>query len=509
MSDVFISYSRKDKAFVERLHNVLKEQERETWVDWQDIPLTADWWQEIERGIEGTNTFVFVISPDSIVSEVCNHEINHAVRHNKRLVPIVHREGFEQTHPALAKYNWLFFRETDDFDLGFEQLISAIDTDLAHVRLHTRLLERAIEWEKERRNQSFLLRGEDLDRSQNWLVQAEQKEPKPTELQREYISNSQSSEEAQKVLKAIEHASQILANARWHTSHEVPKLRIGWTWIPTITLGMSVSILLIRMLGVLQGWECKLLDQFLLLRPMEPRDERITIINIEESDITRFGSSVPDRVLAQALNTIKAAKPRAIGLNLYQGRTVQSDLVRFFQSTPNFFGIEKSIGKRIAPPSTLKRLGQVGFSDVVLDKDGTVRRALLSIRMDNQVQSSFATQLALRYLETEKIIPKELEPGRIRLGKTILEYLKPNDGGYVHVDSGGYQILLNYRGTQKNFFVFSLQQILNGEVPAERLHNRVVLIGKTAEDIDNGINTPYSNLWFERIPSTPIWSANC
>lgn len=91
MTDVFISYSRRDKEFVFILQNALKAQNRETWVDWKDIPLSADWWAEIEAGIEATNTFVFVISPDSVVSKVCNQEIEHAVKNNKRLVPIVRR----------------------------------------------------------------------------------------------------------------------------------------------------------------------------------------------------------------------------------------------------------------------------------------------------------------------------------------------------------------------------------------------------------------------------------
>ncbi|MEB3209821.1 MAG: toll/interleukin-1 receptor domain-containing protein, partial [Leptolyngbyaceae bacterium] len=56
MSDVFISYSRTDKAFVETLHQALKESTYEAWVDWQDIPLTADWWKEIEAGIEAADT---------------------------------------------------------------------------------------------------------------------------------------------------------------------------------------------------------------------------------------------------------------------------------------------------------------------------------------------------------------------------------------------------------------------------------------------------------------------
>ena len=65
MADVFISYSRKDKDFVRDLHEALAARERDTWVDWEDIPLTAEWLAEIYAGIEGADAFVFVISPDS------------------------------------------------------------------------------------------------------------------------------------------------------------------------------------------------------------------------------------------------------------------------------------------------------------------------------------------------------------------------------------------------------------------------------------------------------------
>lgn len=214
MSDVFISYSRKDQPFVQKLHDALRSQERETWVDWDAIERTEDWWQAIERGIEGTNTFVFVISPDSIVSRHCNAEIDHAVKHNKRLVPIVYQNvKAEAVHEALRKLNWLFLRDCDPFKIGFTELIDAIDKDLDHVRAHTRILERAIEWEREGRNQSFELRKDDLRRAQNWLLQAEAeyKQPNPTALQREYISASQTSEEAsQKAKKLVQIGSGVL-----------------------------------------------------------------------------------------------------------------------------------------------------------------------------------------------------------------------------------------------------------------------------------------------------------
>ncbi len=212
MSDVFISYSRKDKAFVQKLHEALRSQNQETWVDWDSIQKTEEWWRAIERGIEGANTFVFVLSPDSISSDICRDEIDHAVKHNKRLVPVVYREvAVDLVHEALQKLNWLFFREQDPFETTFAELVTVIGTDLEHVRSHTRLEVKAIEWEREGRNPSFVLRGEDLVRSQAWLVQAEQKQPKPTELQREYISASQTSEkEAAILLKAGQRARHMV-----------------------------------------------------------------------------------------------------------------------------------------------------------------------------------------------------------------------------------------------------------------------------------------------------------
>jgi hypothetical protein len=188
MSDVFISYSRKDKGFVERLHTALQAQGRETWVDWDAIEWTEDWWSAIERGIEGTNTFVFVISPDSIESKHCRDEIDHAVKHNKRLVPVVYREvEAALVHNALGKLNWLFFRDADPFEVTFAELIAAIETDLKCVQAHTRLEVKAIEWETKQRDTGFLLRGEGLREAEAWLVKAEQNEQKPTNRQRDYI----------------------------------------------------------------------------------------------------------------------------------------------------------------------------------------------------------------------------------------------------------------------------------------------------------------------------------
>ncbi len=194
MSDVMISYSRRDKPFVERLDHALRATGREIWVDWEDIPTGTDFIQEIFAGIEASDIFVFVISPDSVSSPVCLEEVRHAVLHKKRFVPILHREITNEQkdsfHPALGAHNWLFFRDEDDFNSAFQNLIHAIETDLDHVRYHTRLLVRARDWDSKGRNNSLTLRGDDLTEAETWLKNSGTKVPEPTELQINYIHAS-------------------------------------------------------------------------------------------------------------------------------------------------------------------------------------------------------------------------------------------------------------------------------------------------------------------------------
>jgi TIR domain-containing protein len=117
MADIFISYAREDKDFVRRLDESLRSRGREAWVDWQGIRPTEEFMQAIYSAIEAADIFVFVLTPDSVASVVCGHEIAHAAAHNKRMVPIV-AEDVEAAAVAepLAKLNWIFCREGDDFE---------------------------------------------------------------------------------------------------------------------------------------------------------------------------------------------------------------------------------------------------------------------------------------------------------------------------------------------------------------------------------------------------------
>ena len=171
-----------------KLHDALEAAGRESWVDWEGIPPTAEWMEEIRQAIEAADTFVAVLSPASVTSEVCRAEIVYAAEQGKRLIPIVAREVEPGATPEeLAKLNWIFFRDQDDFDDAFAKLIDAHDTDLDHLKLHTWLLVRCARWSRNEEEDSFLLRGRELETAENWLAASADKQPAPTRVQSRFI----------------------------------------------------------------------------------------------------------------------------------------------------------------------------------------------------------------------------------------------------------------------------------------------------------------------------------
>lgn len=190
MTDVFISYSRKDADFVRRLHATLEDRGHDGWVDWDDIPPSDIWMERIHAAIDQAQAIVFVISPDSVASPVCAQELDYAISRNKRLIPVFHRDPEAPVQDDLSRINYVFARTEDPFDTAVDTLIQALTTDLDWVRAHTRLLVRATEWDKAGREASLTLRGQDLTEAENWAAQAPDKDPKPTALQSQYLLDS-------------------------------------------------------------------------------------------------------------------------------------------------------------------------------------------------------------------------------------------------------------------------------------------------------------------------------
>jgi len=211
MADLFISYSRRDLDFIHELVERLTVRGKEVWVDWEGIPPTTEWMKEIYAGIEGSDAFVFVITPDSAQSRVCLDEIAHAVQLNKRIVPILRRDlDGVQLPPTVASLNWLALPESADLDRAVDDLVEVLEQDLDNVRHHTRWLEKALEWSRADRDPSLLLRGTELRAAEDWLKDAPAREPAPTPLHYEYVQASRAAATRRQRLVVVAFAVGVL-----------------------------------------------------------------------------------------------------------------------------------------------------------------------------------------------------------------------------------------------------------------------------------------------------------
>src|SRR5687767_13175729 len=79
---VFISYSRKDLKFADQLDAALNFWGFECVIDRHDISGGEAWKRRLGNLISEADTVIFVISPSSAGSEICNWEVEEAARLN-------------------------------------------------------------------------------------------------------------------------------------------------------------------------------------------------------------------------------------------------------------------------------------------------------------------------------------------------------------------------------------------------------------------------------------------
>lgn len=233
------------------------------------------------------------------------------------------------------------------------------------------------------------------------------------------------------------------------------------------------------------------------------------LVDIDEADISYWKQwPLSDRTLALLLTKLKRQQPRVIGLNLYRNIPVEpghAELLHVFATTPNLVGIEKAVGDMKGPaieaPPVLRDRDQVAASDLVLDPDGTLRRHLLSLRVErlaanaalphSETMLTLGAKVALLYLADAGIQPVSSR-AEVRLGKATLVPLQPNDGGYVRADVGGFQMLANFQRSQHGLPTVSLTDVLQDRIPPQLMRGKIVLVGTITSSVSDHFYTPYT-----------------
>lgn len=197
MTDVFISYCRRDKAFVRALCHALQTNGHQLWVDWDGIQASEPWREEISKGVRNAKRMVYILSPDTIASPYCDWEVDQAFDLQKKLIPILCRDvDISTVREDVSALQFISFCGEDDFPSALAKLEGAITADLEYDHTFAKLAQRAKEWERRNRQDGWL-RGAELDDAEVWLSNSTGKTPPPSQIQRDYILASRQERQAE------------------------------------------------------------------------------------------------------------------------------------------------------------------------------------------------------------------------------------------------------------------------------------------------------------------------
>jgi hypothetical protein len=127
MSDAFISYSRADTAFADKLTRDLEQRGIPVWIDRENIEGGAAWRASISQAIRTCCAFILILSPRSTQSNQVSKELSVAESHNRLIIPVVLEAcdippGMEL---QLAELQWISFAE-HPYDAALERLTRVI-----------------------------------------------------------------------------------------------------------------------------------------------------------------------------------------------------------------------------------------------------------------------------------------------------------------------------------------------------------------------------------------------
>ncbi|TVQ58871.1 MAG: CHASE2 domain-containing protein, partial [Spirulina sp. DLM2.Bin59] len=283
---------------------------------------------------------------------------------------------------------------------------------------------------------------------------------------------------------------------RWHPRHWPHLFWVAIRSISCSSLLLMALYIWVERQGFTEPLELVIADYWVAHQPTAEPDPRFLIVTITEADIHRQGWPIGNDQLAEVLKRIQDYQPRVVGLDLYRNLPGTADhpaLARQLQAA-NLIAIEEIVNN-IPPPPHVPR-DRVGFNDFTLDPDGVIRRLLLFVGGADAEQSyySFALRVSLAYLGEAAQFDEDqfLDRDRLWINGVPFPRLTPHVGGYQRADTRGYQILFNYHSHEDFAPTISLTSVLAGELTADQVRDRIVLIGSVAPSLKDLFLTPYS-----------------
>lgn len=123
MSHIFISYSRRDKKVVAQFVESLRKQDFIVWQDVSNLSAGQAWQQALLTAIEQAAVVIVFWSHLASLSPYVNQEVEHAVKHGKRIIPV----WLDKNTPLLPELGEAHAVITPSFSASADQqIVSAI-----------------------------------------------------------------------------------------------------------------------------------------------------------------------------------------------------------------------------------------------------------------------------------------------------------------------------------------------------------------------------------------------
>lgn len=260
---VFLSYSRKDALTLHRIANALITHpefqpdfdKAEHDPDKVGAGISADepWWQRLEQMIAGAEAMVFLVSPHSAASKICDEEIAYAQRVGKRIIPVLAGAvDFAKLPPKLNSLNIAidFTESGPGFDAALAHLIRVLSINAAWLREGRRYTERAADWDRKGRPKGGLLPKGAFEEAEAWASRRPKNEPEPGELFSAWIAASRAN-----IQEQLERERRQIRRARIWQGAAALILVLGFTGLTVGTwfvaqgqraVGLSNSMVLTR-----------------------------------------------------------------------------------------------------------------------------------------------------------------------------------------------------------------------------------------------------------------------
>ncbi|MEQ8175517.1 MAG: adenylate/guanylate cyclase domain-containing protein [Syntrophomonadaceae bacterium] len=261
-----------------------------------------------------------------------------------------------------------------------------------------------------------------------------------------------------------------------------------------VGLIMGLLILIPSLLGWWENAELNIYDHWFTLHGSQDPGQEIVLVGMDEKSISQLGPLPWGRdVHVRFLQQLQSSRLVAFDILFDTNREKDSDqalaaaikeqghvvLSSMFTYEPNGEG---SYLVRIKPPIDIlaRACSGVGFINMAADKGNTVRKtALFYPQTKEKIYPSFSLAVLMA---AQGIRPEQLS---LREGQLIVGDLK------VPVENRN-QAYLNFWGPGQTFPTYSYIDVLNGQVPARELKDKIVLVGPTSPAEKDYFDNPYT-----------------